>query len=74
MTRGQKPDSRKVYQHLTSGIVRIRLAGAAEDVEMVASVIARNIDVIERSHPYANRNGPGDRVHLLVKLEARGPQ
>ena len=44
------------------GIVKVRLAGAAADVEMLATLLAdyagSGLDVLERSAPYPNRRVP----------------
>ena len=54
------------------GVVKVRLAGAPADVEMLATLLAdyagSGIDVIERSAPYPNRRDPGVRVHLTLQI------
>lgn len=54
------------------GVVKVRLSGAAEDVGMLAQLLAdyagSGIDVIERSAPYPNRRDPGVRVYLTLQV------
>jgi len=60
------------------GIVKVRLAGAAADVEMLATLLAdyagSGIDVIERSTPYPNRRDPGVRLYLTLQITDGGPR
>jgi hypothetical protein len=57
------------------GVVKIRLSGAAGDVEVLAGVLGSSpaAEVIDRSAPYPNRRDPGERVYLTVRIteEAR---
>jgi hypothetical protein len=59
------------------GIVKVRLSGAAADVEMLATLLAdyagSGIDVIERSAPYPNRRDPGVRVYLTLQIAGGTP-
>ena len=58
------------------GIVKVRLAGAAADVEMLAALLAdyagSGLDVIDRSAPYPNRQDPGVRVYLTLQITGGG--
>ncbi len=58
------------------GIVKVRLSGAPDDVEMLATVVADHarpgIDVIERSTAYPNRRDPGVRVYLTLQITDGG--
>jgi hypothetical protein len=53
------------------GVVKVRLSGAAQDIEVVAGLLAGA--VIEESGQYPNRRDPGVRVYLTV-LAARGAE
>ena len=59
------------------GIVKVRLSGAAADVEMLATLLAEyagsGIDVIEWSAPYPNRRDPGVRVYLALQITGGTP-
>jgi hypothetical protein len=60
-----------------AGVVKVRLSGAPDDVEMLATLLAdyagSGIDVIERSAQYPNRRDPGVRVYLTLQVaEERG--
>jgi hypothetical protein len=46
------------------GVVKIRLSGAAGDIEVLADVLSTSpaAEVIDRSAPYPNRRDPGERV------------
>lgn len=51
---------------LAQGTVKVRLLGGEPDVEAVASMLG---DVtIERSRPYENREDPGVRVYLTLRI------
>jgi hypothetical protein len=56
------------------GVVKIRLSGAAEDLEVVAEVLAgypgAGVEVLDRSAPYPNRRDPGVRVYLTLRIAA----
>jgi hypothetical protein len=56
------------------GVVKIRLSGAADDVEVLADVLSASptAEVIDRSSPYPNRLDPGDRVYLTVCITKGG--
>ena len=58
------------------GVVKVRLAGAAADVELLATLLAdyagSGLDVIDRSAPYPNRRDPGVRVYLTLHIAAGG--
>ena len=75
MTRGQKPASRNQAeeQRLAPGMVRVRIGGTTGDANAVADVLARatGVEVLERSYPYENRNGPGKRVYMLLRITGR---
>ena len=53
-----------------AGVVRVRLLGSALDADIVAAIIAASPDAIvaERSRPYRNRDEPGERVYLTVRV------
>jgi hypothetical protein len=57
------------------GVVKIRLSGAAGDIEALADVLSASpaTEVIDRSAPYPNRRDPGERVYLTLRIteEAR---
>ncbi len=57
------------------GVVKIRLSGAADDVEVLAGVLSTSpaAEVVDRSAPYPNRRDPGERVYLTLRIteEAR---
>jgi hypothetical protein len=57
------------------GVVKIRLSGAAGDVEVLAGVLSSSpaAEVIDRSAPYPNYRDPGERVYLTLRIseEAR---
>jgi hypothetical protein len=59
------------------GIVKVRLSGAAADVDMLAQLLAdyagSGIDVLERSAPYPNRRDPGVRVYLALQITGGTP-
>lgn len=46
------------------GVVKIRLSGAAEDIDIIARMLAGT--VVERSAAYPNRRDPGVRVYLTA--------
>ena len=52
------------------GVVRVRLLGDALDADIVAAIIAASPDAIvaERSRGYRNRDEPGERVYLTVRV------
>ena len=56
-------------------MVKIRLSGAADDVEVLAGVLSTSpaAEVVDRSAPYPNRRDPGERVYLTLRIteEAR---
>jgi hypothetical protein len=56
------------------GVVKIRLSGAPDDIEVVAALIGgglgRDLEQIDRSAPYPNRRDPGARVYLTVLINA----
>jgi hypothetical protein len=54
------------------GVVKVRLSGAAEDIEPVAELLAAHGTVIERSAPYPNRRDPGVRVYMTVQAQEGG--
>lgn len=56
------------------GVVKIRLSGAAGDVEVLADVLSASptAEVIDRSSPYPNRRDPGERVYLTVRITKEG--
>ena len=58
------------------GIVEVRLSGAPDDVEMLATLVADyagpGTDVIERSTRYPNRRDPGVRVYLTLQITDGG--
>jgi hypothetical protein len=56
------------------GVVKIRLSGAAGDVEVLAGVLSASpaAEVIDRSSPYPNRRDPGERVYLTVRIMKGG--
>ena len=55
-------------QRLAPGIVRLRLRGLPEDVEAVASILAKTgIEILERSEPYG-RGADGLHLYMLVRL------
>jgi hypothetical protein len=58
------------------GVVKIRLSGAAGDVEVLADVLSASpaAEVIDRSAPYPNRRDPGERVYLTVRITKGGQQ
>lgn len=60
------------------GIVKVRLAGTAADVELLATLLAdyagSGIDVLDRSGPYPNRRDPGVRVYLTLQTADGGPR
>ena len=59
------------------GIVKVRLSGAAADVELLATLLAdyagSGLDVLERSAPYPNRRDPGVRVYLTLQITGGAP-
>jgi hypothetical protein len=55
-----------------AGVVKVRLAGSADDIESVAALLAEHAAVIERSAPYPNRRDPGVRVYLTVQVQEGG--
>jgi hypothetical protein len=54
------------------GVVKIRLLGAAEDIEPVAELLAAHGQVIEQSAPYPNRRDPGVRVYMTLQVQEGG--
>lgn len=58
------------------GVVKVRLSGAAEDLEVVAELLSgcpdTGIEVLDRSAPYPNRRDHGERVYLTLGIS--GPQ
>jgi hypothetical protein len=54
------------------GVVKVRLSGAAEDLEVVAEILAgypgAGVEVLDRSAPYPNRRDPGERVYLTLRI------
>ena len=60
----------KAARHrLAPGIVRLRLRGLPEDVEAVASILAKTgIEILERSEPYGRRGADGLHLYMLVRL------
>lgn len=54
------------------GVVKVRLSGAAADVELLAQLLAdyagSGLDVLERSAPYPNRRDSGVRVYLTLQI------
>ena len=52
-------------------VVKIRLSGAAEDVEALADVLSASptAEIIDRSAPYPNRRDPGERVYLTLRIK-----
>jgi hypothetical protein len=54
------------------GVVKIRLLGAAEDIDQVADLLSAHGQVIDRSAPYPNRRDPGVRVYLTVVVQEGG--
>lgn len=55
------------------GVVKVRLSGAADDVAMVAELIADydgapGVEVLDRSVPYPNRRDLGERVYLTLRI------
>jgi hypothetical protein len=52
------------------GIVKVRLSGAAADIEHITRLLAGTI--IERSAPYPNRRNPGVRVYLTALVPGVG--
>ena len=59
------------------GVVKVRLSGAAADVELLAQLLAdyagSGSDVLERSAPYPNRRDPGVRVYLTLQITGGTP-
>lgn len=62
-----------------TGIVHIRLSGQAEDTGALMAAFEQlatgqpsgvSIEILTRSAPYANRQSTGQRVYLLVRVEA----
>lgn len=53
------------------GVVKVRLSGAAGDLEALAAALAASpaAEVIERSAPYPNRRDPGDRLYLILRIK-----
>ena len=68
---GSGPVSREAG--LAPGVVRVRVSGAAGDVDVVAAVFggADGIEVVETSARYPNRRDPGERLYLTVRLATR---
>jgi hypothetical protein len=58
------------------GVVKARLSGAAEDLEVVAEILGgypgAGVEVLDRSAPYPNRRDPGVRVYLTLRIS--GPE
>jgi hypothetical protein len=56
------------------GVVKIRLSGAAGDIEVLAGLVSSSpaAEVIDRSAPYPNRRDPGERVYLTVRITKGG--
>jgi hypothetical protein len=54
------------------GVVKVRLSGAAEDLEVVAEILAgypgAGVQILDQSAPYPNRRDPGQRVHLTLRI------
>jgi hypothetical protein len=54
------------------GVVKVRLSGAAEDLEVVAELLSdcpgTGVEVLDRSAPYPNRRDPGERVYLTLRI------
>lgn len=54
------------------GVVRVRLSGAPEDLEVVAEVLGgypgAGVEVLDQSAPYPNRRDPGQRVYLTLRI------
>jgi hypothetical protein len=59
---------------LAAGVVRVRLSGAAADIDALAALFpggtaARDgVEVIETSARYPNRREPGERLYLTLRL------
>jgi hypothetical protein len=59
---------------LAAGVVRVRLSGAAADIDALAALFlggtaARaGVEVIETSARYLNRREPGERLYLTLRL------
>jgi hypothetical protein len=52
------------------GVVKVRLSGAAADIEPVAGLLAARGWVLDRSAAYPNRRDPGERVYLTLQVTA----
>ena len=52
------------------GVLKLRLSGAAEDIDTLAVLLAGlpAVVVLERSGAYANRRDPGERVYLTIQV------
>lgn len=51
-----------------AGVVKVRLSGAAADIDAVAAVLSARGWVLDRSAPYASRRDPGMRVYLTLSV------
>lgn len=54
------------------GVVKVRLSGAAEDLEVVAEILAgfpgAGVEVLDQSAPYLNRRDLGQRIYLTLRI------
>jgi hypothetical protein len=67
--------SRQAQAGQAPGVVKIRLSGERADIEQAAGLLARaGAEVLDRSRPRPNRDDPGERVYLTVRLAARAGQ
>lgn len=62
-------------ENLPSGVVRLRLMGHPDDLEILLPILKSALQMIEISEPYPNRGGAGVRIYTqakLVKFSKRG--
>lgn len=54
------------------GVVKVRLSGVAEDLEVVAEILSgypdAGVEVLDQSSPRRNRRDPGQRVYLTLRI------
>ncbi len=52
------------------GVVKVRLLGAAEDIEAAARVLCAGprLELVDRSPLYPNRRDPGARAYLTLQI------
>lgn len=54
-----------------TGIYRLRLMGSPADLKAACKAITGALNIVEMSDAYPNRKGPGVRVYMTCKLEAK---